>query len=352
MDPVTQGVLGASVGEAVSRPEKIGAAAALAALAGMAPDLDVLIRSETDPLLFLEYHRNFTHALAFIPIGALLCAGLFHRVARRWLAFRETYLFCFLGYATHGLLDGCTTYGTQLLWPFSDVRIAWNSISVVDPLFTVPALVLVSLSVWRRSPRFAHVALLWMATYMSLGFVQKARVESAGEMLAAARGHEGVTVSAKPGFANLLLWKVVYEHEGYFHVDAVRAGLTVRAYAGERAERLDPARHLPWLDPDSQQARDIERFRWFSSDHLAWRPERPYEVVDVRYSLLPNEIEPLWGIRLARGAGPEAHVAYWAARNVTPAKRARLLAMLWGEEADPAPEDPTSGSGTAVIGGG
>ncbi|MEE4299880.1 MAG: metal-dependent hydrolase [Pseudomonadales bacterium] len=349
MDPVTQGVLGASVGEAVSRPEKIGVAATLAALAGMAPDLDVLIRSDTDPLLFLEYHRHFTHALAFIPIGALLCAGLFHTVARRWLSFGETYFFCFLGYATHGLLDGCTTYGTQLLWPFSNARFAWNSISVVDPLFTIPALLLVLFAVRRRSPRFAHVALLWMAAYMSLGFVQKVRVESAGEALAASRGHEGVSVSAKPGFANLLLWKVVYEHEGYFHVDAVRAGLTVRAYAGERAERLDVARHLPWLHPLSQQARDIERFRWFSSDHLAWRPERPNEVVDVRYSLLPNEIEPLWGIRLARGAGPEAHVDYWAARQVTPEKRARLLAMLWGEDTNARPIAPRMPVG---VGGG
>lgn len=330
MDPVTQGVLGASVGEAVSRPEKLGVAAVLAAFAGMAPDLDVLIRSEADPLLFLEYHRHFTHALAFIPFGALLCAGLFHTVARRWLAFRETYLFCFLGYATHGLLDACTTYGTQLLWPFSDVRIAWNSISVVDPLFTVPALLLVLLSVRRRSPRPARFALGWMAAYMALGFVQLARVEAAGEALAASRGHEGVVVSAKPGFANLLLWKTVYEHDGWFHIDAVRAGLDTRVYDGERAERLDVARHLPWLDPDSQQARDIERFRWFSSDHLAWRPERPDEVVDVRYSLLPNEVEPLWGIRLARAAAPEAHVAYWAARNVTPEKRERLLAMLRG----------------------
>jgi inner membrane protein len=350
MDPITQGVLGASVGEAVSRREKIGAAATLAALAGMAPDLDVLIRSDTDPLLFLEYHRQFTHALAFVPIGALLCAGLFHLVARRWLRFGETYLFCLLGYATHGLLDACTTYGTQLLWPFSDRRIAWNSISVIDPLFTVPALGLVLLAVLRRTPLPARFALVWMAGYLTLGFVQQARVETAGEALAAARGHGGAEVSAKPGFANLLLWKVVYEHDGWFHVDAVRAGVTVRSYAGERAERLDPARHLPWLEADSQQARDVERFRWFSADHLAWRPDHPDEVVDVRYSLLPNEIEPLWGLRLDPRAGPDAHADYWAARSVTPEKQARFVAMLRGEGAEDAraAENP----GREALGGG
>ena len=78
MDPVTQGVLGASVGQAASRASDLRAAAVLAALSGMAPDLDVLIRSDVDPLLFLEYHRHFTHSLVFIPFGALLCAGVFH----------------------------------------------------------------------------------------------------------------------------------------------------------------------------------------------------------------------------------------------------------------------------------
>ena len=43
-----------------------------------------------------------------------------------------------MGYATHGLLDSCTSYGTQLFWPFSDVRVAWDTMSIVDPLFTVP----------------------------------------------------------------------------------------------------------------------------------------------------------------------------------------------------------------------
>ena len=44
----------------------------LGALAGAAPDLDVLIRSETDPLLALQYHRHFTHALLIAPLIGLL----------------------------------------------------------------------------------------------------------------------------------------------------------------------------------------------------------------------------------------------------------------------------------------
>ena len=129
MDPLTQGLLGASAAQNLSPPRRYAVAAAtLGFLSGMAADLDVLIRSPHDSLLFLEFHRQFTHSLVFIPVGALLCAAvlrLFFR--RRWpMSFGRSALFCGAGYATHALLDACTTYGTQLLWPFSDTRIAWN----------------------------------------------------------------------------------------------------------------------------------------------------------------------------------------------------------------------------------
>ena len=68
---------------------------------------------------------------------------LFKRNSDRSLGFKRVYLFSFAGYATHALLDACTTYGTQLFLPFSNTRVAWNNVSVVDPLFTIPLAVLV-----------------------------------------------------------------------------------------------------------------------------------------------------------------------------------------------------------------
>ena len=106
MDPLSQGALGAAAAQAVARPEHARWAGLLGGLAGMAPDLDVLVRSKSDPLLFLEYHRQFSHAFAFIPVGALLCAVLLFPLARRRLSFGRTVGFCLVGHATHGVLDG------------------------------------------------------------------------------------------------------------------------------------------------------------------------------------------------------------------------------------------------------
>ena len=333
MDPVTQGVLGASVPQAISRKTHIVAASLCGALAGMAPDLDNLIRSSTDPLLQLEYHRQFTHSLIFIPVGSLACALVFYFLfTRRWqLGFQVTYLFCLLGYATHGLLDACTSYGTQLLWPFSNERFAWNTISIIDPLFTLPLLGLIITGVIRKTPAYAQLALCWVVAYQSLGIYQHQRVAAVGTQLAEQRGHMPLRMEVKPSFANLLLWKVIYATKDGYYTDAVRAGRTVTVYPGEFIARLDTERDLPWLDKDSQQYRDLERFRWFSQDFLALDPANPLRVIDMRYSLVPNEATGMWSIGLDQDASRHSHVVFRQDRDTAGPRREKFSRMLRNE---------------------
>ncbi len=331
MDPLTQGLLGAAAPQSVITRERVISAGILGFLAGMAPDLDVLIRSDTDPLLFLEYHRQFTHALVFIPLGGLLCALVLHPLIgrRRDLSFRCSYLFCTLGYATHALLDACTTYGTLLFWPFSNARIAWNTVSVIDPLVTVPLFLLVCLAFLRRCPLYARAGLIWLLLYLSLGLVQRDRAAGQGWELAARRGHEPIRLEAKPGFGNILLWKVVYETHDAYHVDAVRAGLETRIIVGSSVAKLDISRDMPWLDMGSQQARDIERFRWFSNGYIARDPDYANRVIDVRYSMLPNEVNALWSLELVPGAAPDEHALYRTHRDASTSTRAAFMDMLF-----------------------
>ncbi|MEZ4986848.1 MAG: metal-dependent hydrolase [Saprospiraceae bacterium] len=65
--------------------------------------------------------------------------------------------FVFWAILTHPLPDACTTYGTQLLEPFSSLRVAWNVVSVADPLYTVPFLwLLIKASRQPRGSRLRH----------------------------------------------------------------------------------------------------------------------------------------------------------------------------------------------------
>jgi inner membrane protein len=330
MDPVSQGAVGAAFAQSSTQPERIRAYALFGCLGGLAPDLDVFIQSSTDPLLFLEFHRHFTHALIFIPVGALIvCAALF-KLTRHPLSWRQAYLACFIGYATHGLLDACTSYGTQLLWPFSDARISWNNVSVIDPLATIPLLAFVLLSVWKQSRRFAVAGVVWFLGYLLVGLVQHERAMATAYQMAAAKGHTPHRLTTKPGFANLLLWKSIYEHEGHYYVDAIRVGADRRYCSGDRIEAFDYARHLPGLDRSSQQARDIERFRWFSDDYIASIGHRG-DIVDVRYSTVPNEIDPLWGIRIDLTADNNVHADFISNPRATAAQTRALWSLLKGE---------------------
>ncbi len=332
MDPLTQGALGAALPQATRHKIQVGIAGILGFVAGMAADVDVFIRSETDPLMFLEYHRQFTHSLIFIPVGGLLCAlALYWILRRRWqLTFAQTFLFCTLGYATHPLLDTFTSYGTMLFWPFSTERFSLSIISIVDPLFTVPILVLVILAGLRQKPVLARIALAWAGIYLTLGALQHHSALAMGREIAASRGHDPIRLQVKPSFGNMLVWKSIYETPDRFYVDAVRAGILPRVFAGTSVPKLDRGRDLPWLDPASQQARDIERFEWFSDGFVAEDPERPNRIIDVRYSFVPNTVSALWSIELAPDAPPSAHARYRTHREHARESLGNLWRMVSG----------------------
>ncbi len=330
MDPITQGALGAALPQATRSRAHGAIAGALGFLAGLAADLDVVIRSAADPLLFLEYHRQFTHSLVFVPFGGLLVALALHwLVGRRWrLTFRETVILCTLGFATHALLDAATSYGTMLLWPFSEARISWRIISVVDPLFTLPLLALVGLSMAKGKPLYAKLGLVWAGTYLALGALQHQGAIRMAQEIAAERGHTPVRLEVKPSFGNIVVWKTLYEASGRYYVDAVRPGPGPRTFSGTSIAKLNLARDFAWLPPESQQAKDVERFRHFSNDFLALRPGQGNSIIDVRYSMVPNAVAGLWSIELDPAAAGTAHVAFRTHRRNSGSAVKQLWAMI------------------------
>lgn len=329
MDPLTQGLLGATLPHSLATDKKqLKVAASLGFLSGMAADLDVLIRSTSDPILFLEYHRQFTHSLVFIPLGGLLCALIaWGLIGKKLPRFSLCWLYCTLGYATHALLDACTSYGTQLLWPFDNTRVAWNIISVIDPLYTLPLLFLLLAGLIKGSRVFTLCALLWAFTYPVVGLLQHQRVELAATKWAEDRGINLTRIEAKPSFANLLVWKIIFETATDFHTIAIRAGKDMIIYPGESVNKLSVPDEFPQLLDNPLQLNDIERFRTFSNGFLAVDPDNRNRIFDVRYSLLPNQIQGLWGIEVTT-ENKQQHVRYYTNRAMTEQQVAMFKAML------------------------
>ncbi len=294
----------------------------------MLADADILIRSTNDPLLNIEFHRHFSHSLIFIPIGGLLAAVILWPFLRKHLSFGRILFFTLLGYATSGLLDACTSYGTQLLWPFSDARIAWRIIAIIDPVFSLILIIAIIFTIRKRKPRASQIGLLLAGSYLLFGFWQHQNAFDAATRLAEQRGHTVDRMMVKPTMANLVLWRSVYESEGIFFVDGIRVGLWSenRIYAGGQAKR-----YIPELNPDAALQHDIERFLYFSEDYVITDLERENVLVDLRYSMLPNGLSPLWGIDMNVDT-PGQHAQFINFRDRSSNTRQRFIGMLLGQD--------------------
>ena len=330
MDPLTQGIVATSVTQNFSPGRKIVIVSIIAFLSGLAPDIDVFIRSNTDPLLFLEYHRHFTHSLFFIPIGGLICSLLFYFIiTKRYnFSFKETYIYSTIGYATHGIIDSFTTYGTQLMWPYTNERFAWNMISVIDPMFTIPVIIFVLFAIFKKKRKYSIYALVWMISYLTLGLIQKERAEDIINDYAVSNGHKVTFIEAKPSFANIIVWKVIYSDSLYFYVNAIKLGLTHKIIPGERIKKINLERDFKWLDLSSQQATDLERFKWFSNGYLGISSEDNNIIYDIRFSTIPNQVQGLWGIKLNKNKKYDEHVEYITNRGDSFDRFNELIEMI------------------------
>lgn len=331
MDLFTQGLLGATMAQAGAQQRETRIATGIGFVAGIAADADILIQSEQDPLLNIEFHRHFSHSLFFVPFGALIVAMVLWFLLRRRLSFARLYFFTLLGYCLSGVLDAFTSYGTHLLWPLSNERVAWSIISVIDPIFTLILLVAAIIAFKKNNRLAAYLGLFLAATYLTLGWVQSQRVETFAKTIIAERGQAAETLLVKPTLGNIILWRSIYRYQGSLYVDAIRVGLITgpQLYPGESIVQFDRSRDLSAVPDSSVLAKDIERFSHFSAGLIAIRPEQPNILIDVRYSNLPNTFAPLWGIEI-NPERPDQHAKYNLYRDSSKQTREKFIALLLG----------------------
>jgi|AntRauTorckE5430_2_1112549.scaffolds.fasta_scaffold06586_1 inner membrane protein len=192
---------------------------------------------------------------------------------------------------THPILDCFTAYGTQILQPLASTRVAWNTISVADPLYTIPFLILliwartrVQESVWRS--RLNTAGLVISSIYLALTVVNYFNVESVMHDTLAA---EGITASQQvvaPSIFNNILWsgtakdanKDLYYFSQYSLFDEQRRFQPFVEIAGNH----------DWLAPYAND-RDVRIIRWFTKEYYGVLPGRNaggLQVNDLRYGLI------------------------------------------------------------------
>ena len=212
MDSLTQIVLGAATAEAVVGKKIGNKALLLGAIAGTIPDLDVLANPFLDTVGELTFHRSFSHSLVFAALGSWLFAfatfKLFNWKQLNLYNLYWTFSLCFL---THILLDTCTTWGTQLLWPFTSYGFALYNVFVVDPFYTVPFLTLLVIILFLKKTNKWRSRLNWIGItlttlYLIIGLFLQAKAKKVFQENMAQNEIKMESMITKTTPFNIILW--------------------------------------------------------------------------------------------------------------------------------------------------
>jgi len=179
MDPLTQAVLGGTIGEAGFRKSLGRKAGLFGAAVAMLPDLDVVTRLGGE-WMFIDHHRASSHSLFTLSLAAFGIGALGYLWDRRRTRYRTWAHLSFWALVTHPLLDWCTLYGTELFWPLSRERLACDAVSVIDPIYSLPLFVAFIVgrmrSVSSKVVRSVAIAALALTTaYLACGYAQSRR---------------------------------------------------------------------------------------------------------------------------------------------------------------------------------
>jgi inner membrane protein len=185
------------------------------------------------------------------------------------ISWKEWSWLLFWAIITHPLLDGCTTFGTQLFQPFSDYRVAWNNISVVDPAYTLPFLICVIAAArftrdaaWRHRINYLGIGL--SLAYMLFTFFNLYKVE---KIYAASLQKQGISyerLMVSPTIFNNILWHGVAETDSALYIGSYSLYDQQREV---RDFRAIPKQH--GLLRGHSDDRDIAVLRWFSKGYFS-----------------------------------------------------------------------------------
>lgn len=195
-----------------------------------------------------------------------------------------TFLF-FWAIFTHPLLDCCTTYGTQFFQPFFDYRVAFNNISVADPAYTLPFLLLVIAASFftRQRPirtwlNAAGIAI--SSAYMLFTFWNYNRVKTVFEQSLSQQGITYQKMMITPTILNNLLWQGVAEGDSTYYL----GNYSILDKKAEIPSFTSVPKQHELLAPYEGQ-RAVKILSWFSKGYynVLEKPDGTFQLNDLRF---------------------------------------------------------------------
>ncbi len=291
--------------------KKLGRPAVITgAFCGLLPDLDVLSRL-WGPWEFIRHHRGFSHSITFSLVWAVAGGLLLPRLLKSPRASPLTWMgLLFAATFTHPLLDLFTSYGTVLLWPFSDRRFYLDGAAIIDPLYTLPLLGVLLLKN-RESSKLPKLLFLGTSLYLLFGvYVNGVAVRRAERDL---RRHGVVPsqIRALPLPPSLLFWRILArDSAGYIYISPYN--FIKPNYRWHRVEPL--SKHLT---PQQRKSDEIlSLFEWFADGWTGYLPmgKNKIRVPDLRYGSACHPTDSYWGIEIFQRGKKIAGISYYRRR--------------------------------------
>lgn len=301
MDSISQALWGALSASAVTKKKWTGRLKPwlVGLIGGTMPDLDVVFNSPNDPLFATLMHRSFSHSIFLIPLGALLTWLVLWPLIRKERAlYLGYYWMCLASYGTHWFLDWMTSYGTQVFWPLSTYRYSADWLSIIDPILTLPWLIIFFILLRSQSPGvWARWTMGFSGIYMAFCAQQNYQAIKTISQIAKCRGHQIERVRALPSMANSFWFRTIYLHQGNIYAD----GVLVKPFT---KPRFEPGTQAPHVTPRtfanlSAPAQDqIQIWDWFTDSWMYIDNAATGSLGDGRYSLSVTSFASLWSLKV------------------------------------------------------
>jgi len=227
MDPLTHFLSGVALSRAGLK-RLCPQAHWIAPLAAMTPDVDA-VAGFFGTESYLAWHRQWTHALAAIPLLALLPVAVAALRFRRRLQAKRGYIVALAAVALHDLLDLTNAYGVRALLPFSKAWLGLDIFHIVDLWVWAVLLAaalgpmlgrLVSREIGARNGEGRGAAILALAFLLVYGAGRWLLHERALAVLEARlyQGEAPLRVAALPSAANPLTWRGLAETSAFYAI--------------------------------------------------------------------------------------------------------------------------------------
>jgi inner membrane protein len=208
MDPLTHVTTGALASRALAdRFPLAGRLALLCVIAAIVPDLDSVVG--LGPEAYLRHHRGFTHSFVGMALIAVPLAML-GKLLFRTVPLGRLYVLSYGIMLLHVYQDLHTTFGTQILWPFTDHRFAFPGTFIIDPFLTLGLIALLLLSLHKKKRvLFGSLGVALAVVYPLINFGIGSWVEQRLQKDFAGKGVEFVRLEATTDLLTPKYWKVI-----------------------------------------------------------------------------------------------------------------------------------------------